>query len=308
VEQMKRRKSTSLRNSHVARYAPVDFTNMSSAEEEYEEEEEEDEEEKYAEYEQNPFTPSNQQNYDVEEEEDNETRCEIQQLNSQVKTLDTLTLLVIQETLLEDFIIKNKADQNKELNNIGEVKKMFKNDVKNNEQSAEASDEEEKKIDSDQDNIEEVKEVEDEQVQGGPEEQAAKNSLKTVKFELLIKQILLPFFQIQTRILKKSTIFEIGSIKFLVAATTPFKQGKVGTKTKIRCNMVVSRDIPLESVELIPMRRNAISSNSTFMDEVVTPFLRTIKPSELYTHKHATIELDDVRFLIKYARPFFGYF
>jgi len=69
---------------------------------------------------------------------------------------------------------------------------------------------------------------------GGPEEQSAKKSLKTVKFGLLMKQILLPFFQIQTKILSKGNIFEIGTMKFLVAATTPHKQGKVGTHTKIR--------------------------------------------------------------------------
>lgn len=145
-------------------------------------------------------------------------------------------------------------------------------------------------------------------MQGSPEERAAKNSLKSVKFDLLIKQILLPFFQIQTRILQKGNIFEIGTIKFLVAATTPFKQGKVGTKTKIRCNLVVSQEAQLESVELIPLRKNSLSSNTTFINEVVNPFLRSLKPREVYTHKHAIIELDDIKFLIKYSRPFFGYF
>lgn len=123
-----------------------------------------------------------------------------------------------------------------------------------------------------------------------------------------MKQILLPFFQIQTKILRKGNIFEIGSIKFLVASTTPHKQGKVGTSTKIRCNMCVSENAELESVELVPLRRNQIQSNSTFMNEIVNPFLRTIKPKEVYTHKHATIELDDIRLLIKYSRPYFGYF
>jgi hypothetical protein len=145
-------------------------------------------------------------------------------------------------------------------------------------------------------------------MQGTPEERTAKKSLRCVKFDLLMKQILLPFFQIQTKILRKGNIFEIGSIKFLVASTTPHKQGKVGTNTKIRCNMCVSENSELESVELVPLRRNQIQSNSTFINEVVNPFLRTLKPQEVYTHKHATIELDDIKMLIKYSRPFFGYF
>ena len=72
--------------------------------------------------------------------------------------------------------------------------------------------------------------------------------------------------------------------------------------------MVVSQNSALESVELIPMRRNTIPSNSRFMNEIISPFLSSIKPKEIYTHKHAIIELDDVRFLIKYSRPYFGYF
>mmetsp|Transcript_1229 Transcript_1229/g.1188 ORF Transcript_1229/g.1188 Transcript_1229/m.1188 type:complete len:151 (-) Transcript_1229:316-768(-) len=72
--------------------------------------------------------------------------------------------------------------------------------------------------------------------------------------------------------------------------------------------MVVSQDSAMESVELIPIRRNAIQSTREFMREVVDPFLSNIKPKEIYTHKHAVIELEDVKFLIKYSRPFFGYF
>lgn len=72
--------------------------------------------------------------------------------------------------------------------------------------------------------------------------------------------------------------------------------------------MCVSENSELESVELVPLRRNQIQSNSTFISEVISPFLQSLKPKEIYTHKHATIELDDVKLLIKYSRPFFGYF
>jgi len=72
--------------------------------------------------------------------------------------------------------------------------------------------------------------------------------------------------------------------------------------------MCVSEESPLESVELVPLRRNQISSSSSFLNDVINPFLRTLKPKEIYTHKHATVELDDAKFLIKYSRPFFGYF
>mmetsp|Transcript_17713 Transcript_17713/g.20479 ORF Transcript_17713/g.20479 Transcript_17713/m.20479 type:complete len:121 (+) Transcript_17713:1119-1481(+) len=73
--------------------------------------------------------------------------------------------------------------------------------------------------------------------------------------------------------------------------------------------MVVSQEAQLESVELIPMRRNAVSrlDVTNLCQNIVLPFLRSLKPKEVYTHKHASIELDDIKFLIKYSRPFFGY-
>jgi len=145
---------------------------------------------------------------------------------TKVKSLDSVTLLVIQETLLEDFIITDKKEQEKKLSNIGGVT-IARDSPDGEESKVELNNEEEKKE-------EEQNVTEEEPSMGTPEERAAKNSLKSVKFDLLIKQILLPFFQIQTRILQKGNVFEIGTIKFLVAATTPHKQGKVTTKTKIR--------------------------------------------------------------------------
>jgi hypothetical protein len=84
-----------------------------------EEEEDEDEEDKFAgdDQDDNPFDISEEQIY---------VRNEIHHLNSQIKTLNSVTLLVIQETLLDDFIIKDKSEQEKEMRNIGEVKDKYK--------------------------------------------------------------------------------------------------------------------------------------------------------------------------------------
>ncbi len=87
----------------------------------------------------------------------------------------------------------------------------------------------------------------------------------TVKYDLIIKKILLPFFSIHSRILEKNHQFEIGPIKFLVAGTSPHKLGKVTTSTLIRCCETVSENSELESVEIIPTRRNQITSRTTFL-------------------------------------------
>lgn len=59
---------------------------------------------------------------------------------------------------------------------------------------------------------------------------------KRVKFDVIVKKILLPFFQIHSRILRKGQTFEIGTMQFVVAATAPHKQGKISVNTKMRCN------------------------------------------------------------------------
>lgn len=96
-------------------------------------------------------------------------------------------------------------------------------------------------------------------------------------------------------------------MKFLVAATYPHKMGKVNGETKIRCNMVVSEEASLQAIEVIPMRRHNITSRSAFMNEVVTPFLATLTHKEIFTHNHGILEMEDMKFLVKYARPYFGY-
>ena len=76
------------------------YENSKDEFEEYEDEEDEEEDKfEYDNQDDNPFNISEEQIY---------VRNEIQHLNSQIKTLNSVTLLVIQETLLDDFIIKDK--------------------------------------------------------------------------------------------------------------------------------------------------------------------------------------------------------
>jgi hypothetical protein len=47
--------------------------------------------------------------------------------------------------------------------------------------------------------------------------------------------LLMPFFQLQSRILEKGTYFLIGEIEFFVASCEPYEFGKVTSKSVIRC-------------------------------------------------------------------------
>ena len=113
------------------------FQHENAKDEYYDEgEEEEDEDEYYNQYENsdNPFGVN--VDHIIENEENKIDYNDHPIVQSQSKELQTVTLLVIEETLLEDFIIKDKAQQNRELSNIGEVKGAFGS----NEQSKEETD------------------------------------------------------------------------------------------------------------------------------------------------------------------------
>ena len=37
------------------------------------------------------------------------------------------------------------------------------------------------------------------------------------------------------------------------------------------------------------------------------PFVRNLKDKEFYSHKHSVIEMEEMKFLVKYSRPFYGF-
>jgi len=114
-----------------------------------------------------------------------------------------------------------------------------------------------------------------------------------VKYDL-ITNLLVSFFSIHSRILEKSSTFEIGPIKFLVAGTSPHKLGKVTGETLIRCNQSASEKAELDYIEIIPMRRNQIQSRSQFVETYVNPYLQTLAPKSMYAFKHGIFELENL--------------
>lgn len=52
------------------------------------------------------------------------------------------------------------------------------------------------------------------------EEEPVETSPAKINFHLLLNSLLMPFFQLKTRILERGNFFKIGEIEFYVAATT----------------------------------------------------------------------------------------
>lgn len=62
------------------------------------------------------------------------------------------------------------------------------------------------------------------------------NKFNFIDYDLILKQVLLPFFKIKPRILKKRIFFDIGDIKFKVLGISPVKYGHISNNTFIRLN------------------------------------------------------------------------
>jgi len=74
-----------------------------------------------------------------------------------------------------------------------------------------------------------------------------------INFHLLLNSLLMPFFQLKTRILERGNFFKIGEIEFYVAATSKSNQGKVTSRSIVRCSAAVSKQETLARVNLVPL-------------------------------------------------------
>ena len=121
---------------------------------------------------------------------------------------------------------------------------------------------------------------------------------------MLLDKILMPFFQLRTRILEKNTYFNIGEVMFYITATAPYDFGKVTAHTTVRLTQAVSTQQPLDRLILSPMKRYSISKQE-LLNNVLQPFFQ--KNLEKCLFKNQVVEIDDEHeFFIRYCRPFFG--
>ncbi len=64
---------------------------------------------------------------------------------------------------------------------------------------------------------------------------------KDINYKVLLDALLMPFFQLRTRILEKYTYFEIGDIQFFVAGTAPHDFGKITTRSSVKLSSSVQK-------------------------------------------------------------------
>ena len=124
-----------------------------------------------------------------------------------------------------------------------------------------------------------------------------------ISFQMLLEKLLIPFFQMRTRIVEKNQFFKIGEVTFFVPATTPHEFGKVTANTTVRLTKSVCANQSLECIYLTPLKR--VTSHSQLLTQSVQTYIQN--RNDFYTHKNFTFETTDGNeFFIRYARPFFG--
>mmetsp|Transcript_2514 Transcript_2514/g.3481 ORF Transcript_2514/g.3481 Transcript_2514/m.3481 type:complete len:123 (+) Transcript_2514:799-1167(+) len=92
-----------------------------------------------------------------------------------------------------------------------------------------------------------------------------------INYKLILDALLMPFFQLQTRILEKQAFFTIGEIQFFVASTAPHDFGKVSRKTRVKLSAAVERSQSIQRINLVPLRRLDMSKHE-LLQSVLKPY------------------------------------
>lgn len=103
----------------------------------------------------------------------------------------------------------------------------------------------------------------------------------SINFKLLLQKVLMPFFQLRTRVIKQGQMFSIGQIQFFVASST-FEDGqaesavggRVSQKTTIRLIKSVRTNEPLECVILAPIM-HSVPRRDQVLAETLKPYFLT---------------------------------
>lgn len=90
----------------------------------------------------------------------------------------------------------------------------------------------------------------------------------SINYELILKKILLPFFKMKSRVLKRDSYFKIGEIEFKVAGISPGIKGKVNNNTYIKCSNYYSSENIVKRALLISNEKYENFNENDFLGEL----------------------------------------
>lgn len=109
-----------------------------------------------------------------------------------------------------------------------------------------------------------------------------------VNYELLTKKILLPYFKMKSRVMKKNMNFKIGEIDVKVSGMNPNKKGVVSCKTYIQCNNFYSMKNTIQRALFITTKKFDNFDQESLRKEFLSSNAKDllIIKNEIYHIKH----------------------
>ncbi len=118
-----------------------------------------------------------------------------------------------------------------------------------------------------------------------------------IDYDLIMKKILLPYFKIKSRILKKSRFFKIGEIGYKVVGVSPGIKGIISSKTFIHCNNHYSTQTSVNRTLLLTTQRY----DNFNQDLLIREILSTDKP--ILVNKNEFIKIKQYEFFVRNCEP-----
>ncbi len=124
---------------------------------------------------------------------------------------------------------------------------------------------------------------------------------QVINYDLIMKKILLPYYKMKSRIMKKGMFFKIGEIGFRVTGTCPFHKGAISSKTYIHCDNYHSLKTPIKRALMI-----TTSKFDNFDQETLKKEILSNSGEDLLINKNEIAQLKNYEFFIRNCDPSSG--
>jgi hypothetical protein len=124
------------------------------------------------------------------------------------------------------------------------------------------------------------------------------SGIVTVNYDLLMKKILLPYFKIKSRIMKRGMFFKIGEMDFKVIGVAPFKKGVISSKTYIHCDNFFSLTTTIKRALMI-----TTSKYDNFDQESLKKEILASPEMNLLINKNEISQIRQMEYFIRNCDP-----
>jgi len=123
------------------------------------------------------------------------------------------------------------------------------------------------------------------------------NQNSQINYDLIMKKILMPYFKIKGRILKKGSYFKIGEINFKVSGLYPGKKGLITSKTFIHCNNYFSSNTIIKRALFLTTQKYDNFNQEALASELIN------SDSDLIINKDEVTQIKQYEFYVRNSEP-----